>query len=37
MESDECTFSIDYDTLSDFLSEGDVFAVIAPPGNPKNV
>eukprot|EP01018_Ginkgo_biloba_P011109 Gb_23216 [translate_table: standard] len=37
MESDECTFSTDYDTLSDFLSEGDVFVIIAPPDNPKNV
>eukprot|EP01018_Ginkgo_biloba_P009207 Gb_36336 [translate_table: standard] len=37
MESDECTFSTDYDTISNFLSEGDVFAVIAPPDNPKNV
>eukprot|EP01018_Ginkgo_biloba_P009020 Gb_37321 [translate_table: standard] len=37
MESDECTFSTDYDTISDFLSKGDVFVIIAPPDNSKNV
>eukprot|EP01018_Ginkgo_biloba_P020955 Gb_12101 [translate_table: standard] len=37
MESDEYTFSTDYDMISDFLSEGDVFSIITPPDNLENV